>query len=264
MCGINGIFAYHYAANAVDRAELLRTRDHMAARGPDGLGGWIDADSRVGLAHRRLAIIDLSAAASQPMVSANGKLVVTFNGEIFNHREVRSRLEAKGYVFRSQSDTEVLLHLYAHKGEAMVQDLRGMFAFAIWDVERGTLLLARDPYGIKPLYYCDDGWTFRFASQVKALLAGGAIASDREPAGQVGFYLFGSVPEPFTTYRRIQALPAGATLIVDSIGAHEPRRYHSIAQVYCDAEVKAPGARLPRADRARMADDVRQALVDSV
>ena len=215
MCGINGIFAYHYAANAIDRAELVRTRDHMAARGPDGRGEWIAADGRVGLAHRRLAIIDLSDAASQPMVSADGKLVITFNGEIYNYRELRSRLEAKGHVFRSQSDTEVLLHLYAQKGEAMVQDLRGMFAFAIWDVERRSLLLARDPYGIKPLYYSDDGWTFRFASQVKALLAGGAIASDRDPAGQVGFYLFGSVPEPFTTYRQVQALPAGTTLVVD-------------------------------------------------
>jgi asparagine synthase (glutamine-hydrolysing) len=233
----------------------------MAARGPDGLGEWIAADGRVGLAHRRLAIIDLSDAASQPMVSADGKLVVTFNGEIYNYREVRSRLEAKGHVFRSQSDTEVLLHLYAHKGEAMVQDLRGMFAFAIWDVERRTLLLARDPYGIKPLYYSDDGWTFRFASQVKALLAGGAIASEREPAGQVGFYLFGSVPEPFTTYRQVQVLPAGATLFVDRIGAHEPRRYHSIAQVYCDAE-KAKG--LGTADRSRTSDEVRQALLDSV
>jgi asparagine synthase (glutamine-hydrolysing) len=262
MCGINGIFAYHYAANGIDRAELIRTRDHMAARGPDGRGEWIAADGRVGLAHRRLAIIDLSDAGSQPMVSADGKLVVTFNGEICNYREVRSRLEAQGQVFRSQSDTEVLLHLYARNGEAMVQDLRGMFAFAIWDVERRTLFLARDPYGIKPLYYSDDGWTFRFASQVKALLAGGAIAGARDPAGQVGFYLFGSVPEPFTTYRHIQALPAGTTLVVDRIGAHEPRRYHSIAQVYCDAEGIAGGVRA--ANRARMSDAVRQALLDSV
>ena len=198
------------------------------------------------------------------MVSADGKLVVTFNGEIYNYRELRSGLEAKGHVFRSQSDTEVLLHLYARNGEAMVQDLRGMFAFAIWDADRRTLLLARDPYGIKPLYYSDDGWTFRFASQVKALLAGGAIAGDRDPAGQVGFYLFGSVPEPFTTYREVRALPAGATLVVDRIGAHEPRRYHSIARVYCDAEVKARGLRLHGADRAGMADEVRQALLDSV
>jgi asparagine synthase (glutamine-hydrolysing) len=264
MCGINGIFAYHYAANAIDRAELLRTRDHMAARGPDGLGAWIDADGRVGLGHRRLAIIDLSDAGAQPMVSADGTLVVTFNGEIYNHRELRSCLEAKGHVFRSRSDTEVLLHLYAQKGEAMVRDLRGMFAFAIWDGERGTLFLARDPYGIKPLYYSDDGWTFRFASQVKALLAGGAIAGKRDPAGQVGFYLFGSVPEPFTTYRHIRALPAGTTFVVDRIGAREPRRYHSIAQVYCDAETKARGPLLSAADRARMADEMRHALLDSV
>jgi asparagine synthase (glutamine-hydrolysing) len=262
MCGINGIFAYHYAANAVDRAELLRTREHMAARGPDGFGEWIAGDGRVSLAHRRLAIIDLSDAASQPMASADGKLIVTFNGEIYNYRELRSSLEARGHVFRTQSDTEVLLHLYARNGEAMVRDLRGMFAFAIWDVEPGTLLLARDHYGIKPLYYSDDGWTFRFASQVKALLAGGAIPSEREPAGQVGFYLFGSVPEPFTTYRKIQVLPAGTTLVVDRVGAHEPRCYHSIAQVYCDAELQAQGLRA--ADRSKLSDRVHQAFLDSV
>jgi len=211
MCGINGIFAYHYAANAIDRAELVRTRDHMAARGPDGMGEWIAEDGRVAFGHRRLAIIDLSDAGAQPMVSADGKLIVTFNGEIYNYRELRAGLEASGHVFRSQSDTEVLLHLYAQKGEAMVHDLRGMFAFAVWDAERRRLFLARDPYGIKPLYYADDGWTFRFASQVKALRAGGKIDRDLEPAGQVGFYLFGSVPEPFTTYREIRSLPAGTT-----------------------------------------------------
>src|SRR5262249_46742567 len=175
MCGINGIFAYHYAANAVDRAELVRVRDHMAARGPDGMGEWIGEDGRIGFGHRRLAIIDLSDAGAQPMVSADGKLVVTFNGEIYNYRQLRNRLGIKGQVFRSRSDTEVLLHLYAAKGDAMVHDLRGMFAFALWDADRRTLLLARDPYGIKPLYYADDGWTFRFASQVKALRAGGTI-----------------------------------------------------------------------------------------
>jgi len=262
MCGINGIFAYHYAANPIDRGELLRTRDHMAARGPDGSGAWVSDDGRVGFGHRRLSIIDLSDAAAQPMSSADGSLVVTFNGEIYNYRELRRTLEAKGHVFRSQSDTEVLLHLYADKGEAMVHDLRGMFAFAIWDGPRRTLFLARDPYGIKPLYYADDGWTFRFASQVKALLAGGAISRDPEPAGQVGFYLWGSVPEPFTTYREIRALPAGATLTVDRIGASEPRRYHSIAQVYCEAEMRA-GSAGPR-DEAAVQAEIRAALLDSV
>jgi asparagine synthase (glutamine-hydrolysing) len=262
MCGINGILAYHYAANPVDRAELLRTRDHMAARGPDGMGEWVGEDGRIGLAHRRLAIIDLTDGASQPMVSADGTLVVTFNGEIYNYRQLRGRLQTRGYVFRTQSDTEVLLHLYAQKGAAMVRDLRGMFAFAIWDLERRTLLLARDPYGIKPLYYADDGWTFRFASQVRALLAGGAISRDPEPAGQVGFYLLGSVPEPFTTYRAIRALPAGTTMLVDRVGAHEPRRYHSVAQTYCDAETDARYA--CAADASDTMGEMREALLDSV
>ena len=233
MCGINGIFAYHYAANPIDRDELVRTRDYMAKRGPDGKGAWVSNDGRVGFGHRRLSIIDLSDAGAQPMASADGMLVVTFNGEIYNYRELRRSLEGKGRVFRSQSDTEVLLHLYAEKGEAMVHELRGMFAFAIWDAEEKRLFLARDPYGIKPLYYANDGWTLRFASQVKALLAGGKVSRDPEPAGQVGFYLWGSVPEPFTTYRQIRALPAGCTAVVDRIGVHAPKRYHSIAAVYC-------------------------------
>lgn len=236
MCGINGIFAYHYAANAVDSRELERSRDHMQARGPDGAGTWLSPDERIGLAHRRLAIIDLSPAGAQPMASANGKLVVTFNGEIYNYQQLRLQLEARGHVFNSHSDTEVLLQLYIERGESMVDALRGMFAFAIWDSERKVLFLARDPYGIKPLYYADDGWTFRFASQVKALLAGGAISRDPEPAGTIGFYLWGSVPEPFTTCQAIRALPAGCTMRIDRLGAGEPQRYHSIAKVYRDAE----------------------------
>src|SRR3954452_2984987 len=148
MCGIAGIYAYHYAANPVDHAELQRIRDHMAARGPDGLGEWYSQEERVGLGHRRLSIIDLSERGAQPMASADGKLVITFNGEIYNYRTLRATLEARGYFFRTESDTEVLLHLYAQKGQAMVEDLRGMFAFALWDAEKGGLLLARDPYGI--------------------------------------------------------------------------------------------------------------------
>jgi asparagine synthase (glutamine-hydrolysing) len=258
VCGINGIFAFHYAANPIDGAELARTRDHMAARGPDGMGEWIAPDRRIGFGHRRLSIIDLSPAGAQPMVSADGKLVVTYNGEVLNHRELRAQLEARGRTFRSQSDTEVLLHLYAEKGADMVHDLRGMFAFAIWDAERRSLFLARDPYGIKPLYYADDGWTFRFASQVKALLAGGAISHEPEPAGQVGFYLWGSVPEPFTVFRDIRALPAGTTLVVDHMGAHEPRRYHSISAVYGDIRTQ------PAASDDEVQAEIRDAVLDSV
>jgi asparagine synthase (glutamine-hydrolysing) len=232
MCGINGIFAYHRAANAVDRSELIRSRDHMVARGPDGAGEWLSRDGRTGFGHRRLAIVDLTDGGAQPMSSADGSLVVIFNGEIYNYQELRRGLEAKGRVFRSSSDTEVLLHLYADKGEAMVQDLRGMFAFAIWENEAKTLFLARDPYGIKPLYVANDGWTFRFASQVKALLAGGKVSRDMEPAGVVGFHLWGSVPEPFTLYRDVRVLPAGHTQLVDVAGPREPKSYANIAHVF--------------------------------
>ena len=183
MCGIAGIYAYHSAANSVDRAELIRIRDHMAARGPDGSGAWFSQDNRVGFGHRRLSIIDLSDGGAQPMESADGKLVVTFNGEIYNYRALRNELEIAGYVFHTESDTEVLLHLYAAKGVAMVNDLRGMFAFGIYDLEKRGLLLARDPYGIKPLYYADDGRTLRFASQVKALIAGGKVSRDPGTGG---------------------------------------------------------------------------------
>lgn len=259
MCGIAGIYAYHYAANPADQGELRRIRDHMAARGPDGLGEWCSPNKRVILGHRRLSIIDLSERGAQPMVSADGKLVVTFNGEIYNYRELRRALETKGYVFRTESDTEVILQLYAHKGEAMVHDLRGMFAFGLWDARKNGLLLARDPYGIKPLYYADNGWTLRFASQVKALLAGGAVSRTHEPAGLVGFYLFGSVPEPFTVYQEIRTLPAGAIVWVDGVGPHAPKEYFSIANIYHRAQ--SQGSTLSDADQQSV---VRTALLESV
>ena len=198
MCGIAGIFAYGESAAPVDQAELLRIREAMIRRGPDGAGLWISPDRRVGLAHRRLAIIDLSESGAQPMATADGRYRITFNGEIYNYRELRKELQAKGYVFRSSSDTEVLLHLYADRGEEMVHALRGMYAFALWDDQRKGVFLARDPFGIKPLYYADDGRTLRVASQVKALMRGGAIASRPEAAGYAGFLIWGCVPEPFT------------------------------------------------------------------
>src|SRR4051812_1617846 len=127
MCGIAGIFSYAAEAPPVDARALARIRDHMRRRGPDGEGLWLADDQRVGLAHRRLAIIDLSEAGAQPMASPKGRFRITFNGEIYNYRQLRSVLERKGYVFRSATDTEVLLHLYAEYGQDMVRHLRGMY-----------------------------------------------------------------------------------------------------------------------------------------
>ncbi len=251
MCGIAAVV--DRTGQGVDVEALGRVGAHMARRGPDGHGLWTSPDGRAGLAHRRLSIIDLSPGGAQPMLSPDGRLAVSFNGEIYNYRALRSVLEADGARFVSDSDTEVLLHLYARHGERLVEHLRGMFAFALWDEARGALLLARDPYGIKPLYVADDGRTFRAASQVKALLAGGGIDTAPEPAGHAGFFLWGSVPEPYTLYRGIRALPAGHTLWVD---AGAPRAAVPFASV--------PDALRDGARSAGEPADVRDALLDSV
>jgi asparagine synthase (glutamine-hydrolysing) len=265
LCGIAGIYAYRDIASSPDRTELFRVCEHMHKRGPDGSGAWFSEDGRIGLGHRRLSIIDLSDNAAQPMLCAEGRYVVTFNGEIYNYRELRERLERQGRRFRSASDTEVLLHLYRHKGADMVSDLRGMFAFAIWDTKQRTLFLARDPYGIKPLYFADDGSTFRFASQVKALLAGGGCARDPDLAGVAGFYLLGSVPEPYTTFASIRALPAGTTMLVDELGRGEIRKFFSISEIYRSAEgAKVSPTEAQEAIRTELLESVRYHLVSDV
>lgn len=259
MCGINGIVSLHAAAPVVDVEELIRTRDAMRFRGPDAAGLWVSADQRVGLGHRRLSIIDVSDRANQPMCTRERDLVLTFNGEIYNYVELREELERAGETFVTTSDTEVVLRMYRKWGEAMLARMRGMFAFAIWDARTSTLFLARDPYGIKPLYYTNEGMTFRFASQVKAILAGGSVSASRDPAGVAGFLLRGHVPEPFTIYEAIRALPAGSSMIVTRDGASEPRAYFSIASVLCDAVNE--GQRFSSDERASIiADGVRQSV----
>lgn len=258
MCGIAGVYAYLDVAPRVDPAELAAMNRRMAPRGPDGSGDWLSPDGRVGFTHRRLAIIDLSEGGAQPKHSADGTLTITFNGEIYNYRELRDELRAKGCVFTSESDTEVLLQLYADCGPAMVEKLRGMFTFGIWDAPRRQLVLARDPLGVKPLYYADDGWTLRFASQAKALLAGGAVSRDPDPAGIVGFHLLGSVPEPFTVWRGIRAVPAGSVVVVDSSGPSEPRRYYDVAASLAQRAGTSSGT--PAQARERLAAAVRESV----
>lgn len=253
MCGIAAIFSYHADAPPPQRDQLLAMHNAMAARGPDGDGIWVSDQYRVAMAHRRLSIIDLSDAAAQPMASRDGTLRITYNGEIYNYRALRAELIAQGERFQSESDTEVLLHLYARYGPDMVRRLRGMFAFAIWDERRRGLFLARDPYGIKPLYYADDGRTFRLASQVKALLAGGGIDVAPEPAGHTGFFLLGNIPEPYTLYRGIRALPAGGSLWIDTSGRGEPRQWFDLTAELANA-VETPFD----------PDRLRAALIDSV
>src|SRR6516162_4195582 len=167
MCGIAGIL-YREPARPVDPAVLKAMGDSIAHRGPDAEGFWNEPG--IGLVHRRLSIIDL-AGGDQPIGNEDGSIQVVFNGEIYNFQELRSELEARGHRFRTRSDTEVLVHLYEEHGEHLVERLRGMFAFALWDRPRRRLLLARDRLGIKPLYVYRDGEKLLFASEPKALLA---------------------------------------------------------------------------------------------
>jgi asparagine synthase (glutamine-hydrolysing) len=176
MCGINGIALSSRSTRSLDSELLVRMRDCLMHRGPDNSGVFLDAN--VGLGHRRLSIVDV-AAGHQPMTNENGRLHITYNGEIYNHTDLRPELEEKGHVYQTRCDTETIIHLYEETGERCVESLRGMFAFAIWDQNKKGLFLARDRLGIKPLYYAlaADG-SFYFASEIKALLVAGAVTPE--------------------------------------------------------------------------------------
>ena len=262
MCGIAGFISTALAseASALDATRRMVTRMHN--RGPDAEGLW--SGEGVVLGHRRLAILDLDARANQPMVSADGRYTIVFNGEIYNFRELRRELEAEGVAFRTTSDTEVLLALFAREGERMLPRLRGMFAFAIWDTQTSELFLARDPYGIKPLYYTLTKDGLLFASQVKALLASGLVSAEREPAGLAGFYLWGSVPEPWTLYRDVFALPAGHWLRVRAGVPESPVCWHEIRQHWRGEGCNATAKELQERVRQAVTDSVRAHLVADV
>ena len=168
MCGIAGKI-YFDRERFVTAEEVRAMGSAMSHRGPDGEGTWVEGN--VGLTHRRLAIIDLSTAAGQPMCNEDGSLWITFNGEIYNFHELRRELEKQGHVFRTHSDTEVIVHAYEEFGRHCLERLRGMFAFAIWDGRTRTLFLARDRVGKKPLFYFYAADRFLFASEIKALFA---------------------------------------------------------------------------------------------
>lgn len=261
MCGLTAIFCRRPVDAIALREELLRIRDAMAPRGPDGSGLWISEDGCASMAHRRLAIQDLSECGAQPMVDAATGCRIAYNGELYNVRELRSQLEDRGHRFTSTGDTEVLLRAYLEHGEAMLPMLRGMFAFCIWDPRTRTALIARDPLGIKPLYVAADANAVRIASQVKALLAGGGVSDVRpSAAGRAGFFLWGHVPEPHTLYRGIQMLPAGTCAWISSGRLGSPRRYFDLAGTIAQGASVAASARPP----ADALERLRDALLRSV
>ncbi len=208
MCGIAGAFAFDQTAKRVDRAVVSRLNDLQRSRGPDGVGLWADDDHLV-LGHRRLAIIDTGAGGAQPMADATGRWVITFNGEIYNYRALRTALEKQGCVFQTNSDTEVLINVISTWGEPGFSKLRGMYAFALWDGLKQELWLARDPYGVKPLYVSEHQGAIWFASQARALASCAPVDTRRDAAALVGFYLWGHVPEPFSWWAGIRMFPPG-------------------------------------------------------
>lgn len=264
MCGIAAVFSYRAGAIPVDEADLTRMLDHMERRGPDAAGLWLDEERRIGLGNRRLAIIDLDSRANQPMVDPASGTRITFNGAIYNYRELRSELEARGHVFRTSGDTEVLLHGYDAFGPDIVRRLRGMYAFAIWDPRRQGVFLARDPFGIKPLYYADVGGRFLAASQVKALLQLDSVPRATDPAAEVSFLLLGYIVEPHTLNRHIRALPAGSSLWVDADGVRPAEQFWSPTAVLREAESRH--AAMPPDQLAGQArrECLRAALSDSL
>ena len=240
MCGIFGALAL--TAEPIAAAVMQRMSEQVARRGPDDAGEF--RDDPVVLGHRRLAIIDLSAQGHQPMTESSGRYTIVFNGTIYNYPELRQQLIDKGYPFQSHSDTEVILQAYAHWGESCVEQLHGMFAFAIWDRQTRGLFLARDRMGIKPLYYVKTDNYFYFASNIQALLATDHVDTRLDPVSLHHlFSLHAVVPAPGTLFRGIRKCPPAHTLTLGQDGQFETRRYWQLQatrpqQAHSDSEWK--------------------------
>lgn len=257
MCGICGKM-YFDRERLVTRQELVQMSQTMVHRGPDGEGAW--AAGNVGLAHRRLAIIDLRAVAAQPMRNEDGSIWITFNGEIYNFRDLRTELEACGYVFRTNSDTEVIMHAYAQYGRRCLERLRGMFALAIWDGRQQTLLLARDRVGKKPLFYWIGADRLLFASEIKALAVDPALTLVPDPQALDHFLALQYVPAPYTAFQGIRKLPAAHWLEVRGhdieTGCYWKLRYTPKQRLTEQEAIAELRWRLAEAVRLRLVSDV--------
>jgi asparagine synthase (glutamine-hydrolysing) len=253
MCGIAGLFRVEGGIRPEDAAAVERATSAQSHRGPDDCGYF--RDERVVLGHRRLSIIDLSPAGHQPMSNEDGTVWVTYNGEIYNYRDLRPELSARGHGFRSNSDTEILIHGYEEWGiEGLLKRLRGMYAFALYDSRQACSILARDRLGIKPLYYFQPPRreVLAFASEVKALVRSGIAPAAKDPEGLIGFLLFGSVPSPATANRHVRCLMPGHYLTVGRSGS-AVRRYWDL-----DSETDS------QVTRKETEEDLRLLLEDSV
>jgi asparagine synthase (glutamine-hydrolysing) len=230
MCGIVGTFSFKGGAFRMTDRLLTRMRDTMVHRGPDGGGNWISEDGEVGLGHRRLSIIDLSTAANQPMSNEDDSLWIVFNGEIYNHQELRRELTATGrHRWKTDhSDTECILHAFEEWGIAAIDRLRGMFAFALWDARNRQMWLVRDRIGVKPLYYSVHHGRITFASEIKALLEDPDQKREVNEIALRDYLSFLTCPAPDTLFAGIHKLPSGTWLRISADGTIQERRYWDV------------------------------------
>lgn len=217
MCGISGVL--NYSKNKIDLKKTIKEIvDFQINRGPDAKGIWESHSKNVVFGHNRLSIIELTNNANQPMLSLDRNYIITFNGEIYNYKELRNLLKEKNIKFKTYSDTEVILEAYKFWGINFLNYLRGMYSFAIYDQKQKKILVARDPFGIKPLYYSDKDCIFAFASQAKALLKFEHISKKISNIGLCNYYQWGNSLEPDTLFKDIKILERGTCLLIDSYG----------------------------------------------
>lgn len=259
MCGITGIFDTR-AAREIDAVALQRMNQSQVHRGPDE--GGIHVEPGVGFGHRRLSIIDI-ATGQQPLFNEDGSVVVVFNGEIYNYRELIPELQAAGHVFRTKSDTECIVHAWEQWGEACVSRFRGMFAFALWDRNQQRFFLARDRLGVKPMYYAvlPDGFLL-FGSELKSLMAHGSLGRDIDPLAVEEYFALGYVPEPRTIFRGARKLPQASTLVIRRGElAPEPREYWDVR---FSVDSRIGEAEAAEELRRRLAESVRLRMISEV
>jgi asparagine synthase (glutamine-hydrolysing) len=258
MCGIAGVL-YADPSRPAEPGMLEAMGQAIAHRGPDGHGFW--AEPGVGLVHRRLSIIDL-AGGGQPLGNEDGTVQVVFNGEIYNFQELRGGLEARGHCFRTHSDTEVLVHLYEDEGDGLVERLRGMFAFALWDQRHKRLLLARDRLGIKPLYVYRDAEKLIFGSELKAILAHPGVSRALDVVALEDYLAFGMVPGPRSIFRQIEKLPPAHVWVVRAgQWQHASRRYW---QLQFEPDERPTAEQWQDRVRAKVAEAIRLHLIADV
>lgn len=235
MCGISG--AYNYSSKPENIEAIINKINKIQhLRGPDDKGLWKSNCKKLCFGHTRLSIIDLTKNANQPFVSTDQNYVITFNGEIYNYKSLKNELLKNNIFFKSNSDTEVILEAYKFWGIKFLEKLRGMFAFVIWDNKKKLLLLARDPFGIKPLYFSKKNGIYYFASQAKSLLSVDSIGSDYSNPGITSYYLWGNVQEPYTLYKDITSIPAGSCMSIDSSGNEKLIKYADLKNTILNAK----------------------------